>query len=159
MSHSHPAGLLATYNSLTDKHLAGYFNNTRIRRHLLRSGLITRSGRILSEKEYKVNNMKQDHQKYIRECLARAIFHKVLDMERYRQLEIKRKLDDLARRERIQRLKGEHTRRFIEDNMPILTPHPPAGPKTNRGHSVLAEEGRSSPLTLVSPIKHSVPAN
>lgn len=25
--------------------------------------------------------MKQDHQKYIRECLARAIFHKVLDME------------------------------------------------------------------------------
>lgn len=32
--------LLATYNSLTDKHLAGYFNNTRIRRHLLRSGLV-----------------------------------------------------------------------------------------------------------------------
>lgn len=159
MSHSHPAGLLATYNSLTDKHLAGYFNNTRIRRHLLRSGLITRSGRILSEKEYKVNNMKQDHQKYIRECLARAIFHKVLDMERYRQLEIKRKLDDLARRERIQRLKGEHTRRFIEDNMPILTPHPPAGPKTNRGHSVLAEEGRSSPLTLTAPRPYTAPGN
>lgn len=32
--------LLAAYNSLTDKHLAGYFNNTRIRRHLLRSGLV-----------------------------------------------------------------------------------------------------------------------
>ncbi|KAH0505180.1 Glutamate-rich protein 3 [Microtus ochrogaster] len=32
--------------------------------------------------------------------------------------------------------------------MPILTPHPPAGPKSNRGCSVLAEEGRSSPLTL-----------
>lgn len=25
--------------------------------------------------------MKRDHQKYIRECLAQAIFHKVLDME------------------------------------------------------------------------------
>lgn len=25
--------------------------------------------------------MKKDHQKYIRECLAQAIFHKVLDME------------------------------------------------------------------------------
>ncbi|XP_040326589.1 glutamate-rich protein 3 isoform X4 [Herpailurus yagouaroundi] len=81
MSHSQPAGLLAAYNSLTDKHLTGYFNNTRIRRHLLRSGLITRSGRILSEKEYKLNIMKRDHQKYIRECLAQAIFHKVLDME------------------------------------------------------------------------------
>lgn len=159
MSHSHPAGLLATYNSLTDKHLAGYFNNTRIRRHLLRSGLITRSGRILSEKEYKVNTMKQDHKKYIRECLAQAIFHKVLDMERDHQLEIKRKLDTLARKERTQRLKGEHTRRFIEDNMPILTPHPPAGPKTNRGCSVLAEEGRSSPLTLTAPRPYTAPGN
>ncbi|KAL1772698.1 hypothetical protein HispidOSU_030415 [Sigmodon hispidus] len=159
MSHSHPAGLLATYNSLTDKHLAGYFNNARIRRHLLRSGLITRSGRILSEKEYKVNTMKRDHEKSIRECLAQAIFHKVLDMERYHQLEIKKKLDTLARKERIQRLKGEHTRRFIEDNMPILTPHPPAGPKTNRGYSVLAEEGRSSPLTLTAPRPYTAPGN
>lgn len=105
MSHSHPSGLLATYNSLTDKHLVGYFNNTRIRRHLLRSGLITRSGRILSEKEYKLNIMKRDHQKYVRECLAQAIFHKVLDMERYHQLEIKKKLENLARKERIQRFK------------------------------------------------------
>ncbi|XP_061267557.1 glutamate-rich protein 3 isoform X3 [Bos javanicus] len=99
------ARLLAAYNSLTDKHLAGYFNNTRIRRHLLRSGLITRNGRILSEKEYKLNIMKKDHQKYIRECLAQAIFHKVLDMERYHQLEIKKKLETLARKERIQRFK------------------------------------------------------
>ncbi|EPY85668.1 hypothetical protein CB1_000356006 [Camelus ferus] len=57
------ARLLAAYNSLTDKHLAGYFNNTRIRRHLLRSGL----------------------------C--------------YHQLEIKKKLETLARKERMQRFK------------------------------------------------------
>lgn len=31
---------LATYNSLTDKHLVAYFSNTRIRRHLQRSGLV-----------------------------------------------------------------------------------------------------------------------
>jgi len=31
---------LATYNSLMDKHLIGYFNNTRIREHLQRSGLV-----------------------------------------------------------------------------------------------------------------------
>ncbi|XP_074191053.1 glutamate-rich protein 3 isoform X1 [Rhinolophus sinicus] len=147
MSHSHPAGLLAAYNSLTDKHLAGYFNNTRIRRHLLRSGLITRSGRVLSEKEYKLNIMKRDHQKYIRECLAQAIFHKVLDMERYHQLEIRKKLETLARKERIQRLKGEPTRWSMENNMPVLSPHPPAGPKTNRGHSVLVDEGPTRPIT------------
>ncbi|XP_012577478.1 PREDICTED: glutamate-rich protein 3 [Condylura cristata] len=157
MSHSHPAGLLAAYNSLTDKHLAGYFNNTRIRRHLLRSGLITRSGRILSEKEYKLNIMKRDHQKYIRECLAQAIFHKVLDMERYHQLEIKKKLESLARKERIQRFKGEHTRWSVENNMPVLSPHPPVGPKTNRGHSVLVDEGHSSPLTLTAPRPYTAP--
>lgn len=32
--------LLLAYNSLTDKHLTGYFSNTRIRRHLLRAGLV-----------------------------------------------------------------------------------------------------------------------
>ncbi|XP_054422829.1 glutamate-rich protein 3 [Pteronotus mesoamericanus] len=157
MSHSHPSGLLAAYNSLTDKHLAGYFNNTRIRRHLLRSGLITRSGRILSEKEYKLNIMKRDHQKYIRECLAQAIFHKVLDLERYHQLEIKKKLETLARKERIQRFKGEPIRWSIEKNMPVLSPHPPAGPKTNRGHSVVVEEGHSSPVTLTAPRPYTAP--
>ncbi|XP_048208093.1 glutamate-rich protein 3 [Perognathus longimembris pacificus] len=151
--------LLAAYNSLTDKHLVGYFNNTRIRRHLLRSGLITRSGRILSEKEYKLNIMKRDHQKYIRECLAQAIFHKVLDMERYHQLEIKRKLEALARKERIQQFKGEHTRKFVENNMPVLSPHPPTGPKTSRGHSILIDERYSSPLTPTAPRPYTAPGN
>lgn len=32
--------LISAYNSLTDKHLAGYFSNTRIRRHLQRAGLV-----------------------------------------------------------------------------------------------------------------------
>ncbi|XP_012998556.2 glutamate-rich protein 3 isoform X1 [Cavia porcellus] len=159
MSLSHPAGLLAAYNSLTDRHLAGYFNNTRIRRHLLRAGLITRSGRILSEKEYKLNIMKRDHQKYIRECLAQAIFHKVLDMERYHQLEIKRKLETLARKERIQRFKGEHTRHSVQNNMPILSPHPPAGPKMHRGPSILVNEGHSGPLTLTAPRPCTAPGN
>nr|KAF6377977.1 glutamate rich 3 [Myotis myotis] len=157
MSHSHPAGLLAAYNSLTDKHLTGYFNNTRIKRHLFRSGLITRNGRILSEKEYKLNIMKRDHQKYIRECLAQAIFHKVLDMERYHQLEIKKKLETLARKERIQRFKGEPTRWSIEKNMSVLSPHPPVGPKTHRGHSVLVDEGHPSPITVTAPRPHTAP--
>ncbi|XP_023574073.1 glutamate-rich protein 3 [Octodon degus] len=159
MSLPHPAGLLAAYNSLTDKHLAGYFNNTRIRRHLLRSGLITRSGRILSEKEYKLNIMKRDHQKYIRECLAQAIFHKVLDMERYHQLEIKRKLETLVRRERIQRAKGEYTRHSVENSIAVLSPHPPTGPKTHRGHNILVNEGHSSPLTLTAPRPYTAPGN
>ncbi|XP_067846948.1 glutamate-rich protein 3 [Heptranchias perlo] len=127
---------LATYNSLTDKHLTGYFNNTRIRRHLQRAGLVTRNGRIVSEKEYRLNIVRKDHQKYVRECLAQAIFHKVLDMERHHQLEIKKRLEDLARRERIQRIKVERARRSDDDIVPFLSPRPPTGPRI--GHRSLS---------------------
>ncbi|RXN34566.1 glutamate-rich 3-like protein [Labeo rohita] len=80
MSHLNP-GLISAYNSLTDKHLTGYFNNARIRRHLQKVGLITRSGRIVPDKEYKHKLIQRAHQRHVRECLAQAIFHKVLDME------------------------------------------------------------------------------
>eukprot|EP00062_Callorhinchus_milii_P003440 gi/632940723/ref/XP_007885471.1/ PREDICTED: glutamate-rich protein 3 [Callorhinchus milii] len=132
MSHSYPGQL--AYNSLTDKHLAGYFNNTRIRRHLQKAGLITRSGRIVSEKEYRLNIVRKDHHKYVRECLAQAIFHKVLDMERHHQIEIKKQLEDFARRERVQRIKVERARRSDEDFVPFLSPHPPTTPRI--GHRI-----------------------
>ncbi|XP_048458370.1 glutamate-rich protein 3 isoform X2 [Rhincodon typus] len=134
MSQSH-TGPLATYNSLTDKHLTGYFNNTRIRRHLQRAGLVTRNGRIVSEKEYRLNIVRKDHQKYVRESLAQAIFHKVLDMERHHQLEIKKRLEDFARRERVQRIKVERARRSDEDIIPFFSPRPPVFPR-NCHHSV-----------------------
>ncbi|XP_072107017.1 glutamate-rich protein 3, partial [Mobula birostris] len=120
------SGPLETYNSLTDKHLTRYFNNTRIRRHLQRVGLVTRSGRIVSEKEYRLSIVRKDHQRYVRESLAQAIFHKVLSMERLHQQEIQRKLEDLSRRDRIQRIKVDRTRRPDEDLIPLLLPRPPA---------------------------------
>ncbi|MGH0147830.1 UNVERIFIED_CONTAM: hypothetical protein FKN15_048050 [Acipenser sinensis] len=104
-------GTLAAYNSLTDRHLTGYFSNTRIRRHLQKVGLITRHGRIVPDKEYRHNIMRRDHQKYVRECLAQAIFHKVLDME------------------------VDRSKRYDED-FPFLSPRPPTAPKNgNAGHS------------------------
>ncbi|NXK31906.1 ERIC3 protein, partial [Piprites chloris] len=137
---------LATYNSLTDKHLVGYFSNARIRQHLQRSGLISRSGRIIPEKEYRLNAMRRDHQRYVQECLARAIFHKVLDMERHHQLEIKRKLEYSAKKERVQKIKylvpqrhiflffqEEQFRRSVEDATPMYSPHPPLGPRNHSG--------------------------
>ncbi|NWS15628.1 ERIC3 protein, partial [Pachyramphus minor] len=131
---------LATYNSLTDKHLVGYFSNARIRQHLQRSGLISRSGRIIPEKEYRLNAMRRDHQRYVQECLARAIFHKVLDMERHHQLEIRRKLEYSAKKERVQKIKvslgccwEEQFRRSVEDAIPLHSPHPPLGPRNHNG--------------------------
>ncbi|XP_063201329.1 glutamate-rich protein 3 isoform X4 [Chroicocephalus ridibundus] len=134
-------GFLATYNSLTDKHLAGYFSNTRIRRHLRRSGLISRSGRIISEKEYRLNAMKRDHQRYVQECLAQAIFHKVLDMERHHQLEIKRKLENSVRKEKVRKIKVQQSRRSVEGASCMRSPHPPLGPKNRYGlHPLVAGE-------------------
>ncbi|XP_035270186.1 glutamate-rich protein 3 isoform X6 [Anguilla anguilla] len=126
------SGLLSTYNSLTDKHLAGYFNNTRIRRHLQRVGLITRSGKIVPDKEYRLKLVRRDHQRHVRECLAQAIFHKVLDMERHHQIEIKRKLEDFARRERVHKIKVERSKRYDEDVIPLISPKPPSGPRNGR---------------------------
>nr|XP_048717415.1 glutamate-rich protein 3 isoform X3 [Caretta caretta] len=159
MSHPHP-GSLATYNSLTDKHLAGYFSNTRIRRHLQRSGLISRSGRIISEKEYRLNAMRKDHQRYVRECLAQAIFHKVLDMERHHQLEIKRKLENVVRKDRVQRIKVERSRRSVEDINPLLSPHPPAAPRNHYGRHALVDGEQSSPSqSSSSPRPNTAPGN
>uniref|UniRef100_A0A3B5LQS9 DUF4590 domain-containing protein n=1 Tax=Xiphophorus couchianus TaxID=32473 RepID=A0A3B5LQS9_9TELE len=72
---------LPAYNSLTDKHLADYFSNSRIRKHLLKAGLITRSGRIVPEKDYKHKLIQTANQNNVRECLAQAIFQKVLERE------------------------------------------------------------------------------
>uniref|UniRef100_A0A8C5FYZ7 DUF4590 domain-containing protein n=1 Tax=Gouania willdenowi TaxID=441366 RepID=A0A8C5FYZ7_GOUWI len=119
--------LISAYNSLTDKHLAGYFSNTRIRRHLQRAGLITRSGRIVPDKEYRHKLIQRAHQRHIRECLAHAIFHKVLEMERLHQKEIKRKLEEYARRERVHKIKVERSKRCEEDMIRILSPRPPMG--------------------------------
>uniref|UniRef100_A0A8C2ZQ12 Glutamate-rich 3 n=1 Tax=Cyclopterus lumpus TaxID=8103 RepID=A0A8C2ZQ12_CYCLU len=124
--------LISVYNSLTDRHLAGYFSNTRIRRHLQRAGLISRSGRIVPDKEYRHKLIHRAHQRHVRECLAQAIFHKVLEMERVHQIEIKRKLEEFARRERVHKFKVERSKRYEEDMVRILSPRPPTGARCIR---------------------------
>ncbi|XP_029905551.1 glutamate-rich protein 3 [Myripristis murdjan] len=164
MSHLSP-GLISAYNSLTDKHLTGYFNNTRIRRHLQRVGLITRSGRIVPDKEYRHKLLQRAHQRHVRECLAQAIFHKVLEMERLHQIEIKRKLEEFARRERVHRIKVERSKRYEEDIIRILSPRPPTGPRGVRAqhsgpegeHSESSESpGSSRPNTAPGKMQRPV---
>ncbi|XP_041133381.1 glutamate-rich protein 3 [Polyodon spathula] len=154
-------GTLAAYNSLTDRHLTGYFSNTKIRRHLQKVGLITRHGRIVPDKEYRHNIMRRDHQKYVRECLAQAIFHKVLDMERHNQIEIKRKLEDFERKERVQRIKVDRAKRYNEDVVPLLSPRPPTAPKNGNAcqsgpeasQSETSEPNSTSPRPCTAPGK------
>ncbi|NXQ23775.1 ERIC3 protein, partial [Alaudala cheleensis] len=150
---------LETYNSLTDKHLVGYFSNARIRRHLQKSGLISRSGRIIPEKEYRLKAMGRDHHRHVLDCLADAISHKILDMEdrsrncctdisqcpvmgflfllhwqRHHQLERKRRLENSLSRDKMQPIKLEQITGSVEEIIHVHCPHPPLVP---RSHHVL----------------------
>ncbi|KAM6077712.1 glutamate-rich protein 3 isoform 3-T4 [Theristicus caerulescens] len=85
--------------------------------------------------------MRRDHQRYVQECLAQAIYHKVLDMERHHQLEIKRNLENSVRKERVQKIKVEQFRRSVEGASPMRSPHPPLGPRNcYRLHPLVAGE-------------------
>ncbi len=47
---------------------------------------------------------RKEHKKHVRELLAQAIVHKTLDMERARQVAIKRKLEEIAKIELVRRV-------------------------------------------------------
>uniref|UniRef100_A0A096MBK8 Glutamate-rich 3 n=1 Tax=Poecilia formosa TaxID=48698 RepID=A0A096MBK8_POEFO len=122
---SRPPRFLPAYNSLTDKHLADYFSNSRIRKHLLRAGLITRSGRIVPEKEYRHKLIQTANQNHVQECLAQAIVHKVLEREHYHQIDVKRKQVEFEKKQRVQRFKVERCKKYEEEMIRALTPCPP----------------------------------
>ncbi|XP_046560992.1 glutamate-rich protein 3-like isoform X2 [Haliotis rubra] len=122
---------LSGYNSLSDKHLAGYFANDRMRGHLRKSGLITRRGQIVSETSYRLNIARKEHKKHVKDLLAQAIVHKTLDLERHRQVAIRQKLEEIAKIELVQRVKTQRVRRSDEDILPFLSPRssrPQSGP-------------------------------
>ena len=65
---------------------------------------MTKTGHIVSESTFRLNMAKKEHKKHVRELLAQAIVHKTLDMERMRQVNIKKKLEEIAKIELVQRV-------------------------------------------------------
>lgn len=105
MSHV-DAGPLANYNSLLDPHLSGYFSTTRIKKHLRKAGLVTRGGAVVTENEFRVRMARKEHRRQVRDMLASAIVNNTLDMERRRQVLIRRKLEEIASIELVKRVKA-----------------------------------------------------
>ncbi|XP_076457028.1 uncharacterized protein LOC143291186 isoform X2 [Babylonia areolata] len=120
MSHIHQ-GPLATYNSLTDNHLSGYFSNGRMRRHLRKAGLVSKQGEIISEATYRLNVSRKEHKKQVKDMLAQAIVHKTLDLERTRQAEIKKKLEEISKIQLVQRVRVLY---LDDDGQPITPANP-----------------------------------
>ncbi|XP_078721464.1 uncharacterized protein LOC144937831 isoform X2 [Lampetra fluviatilis] len=125
-----PPGPLVAYNSLEDKHLAAYFSSARMRRHLRRVGLIKRSGELVSERAYKLQVARKEHQERVREVLAQAILDKALHMEHYRQAAIRRKLEEISKLKRIRRIQTARGQQAERDALRILHPHPPPERRT-----------------------------
>lgn len=48
---------------------------------------------------------RKEHKKHVKDLLAQAIVHKSLDIERTRQVEIKRKLEEIAKLELVRRVR------------------------------------------------------
>lgn len=48
---------------------------------------------------------RKEHKKHVKDLLAQAIVHKTLDIERNRQVEIKRKLEEIAKLEVVRRVR------------------------------------------------------
>jgi len=66
---------------------------------------VSRRGNIVSENQYRVNMARREHKKHVKDLLAQAIVHKTLDLERYRQVEIKKKLEEIAKIELVRRVR------------------------------------------------------
>uniref|UniRef100_A0A8C8BMZ2 DUF4590 domain-containing protein n=1 Tax=Otus sunia TaxID=257818 RepID=A0A8C8BMZ2_9STRI len=128
-----PPRLLENYNSLKDKHLAEYFNNTRIRQHLQRSGLISRSGRIIPEKEYRLNAIREEHLRYIREYLAGTLLGKPLDTEHHDHPGAKKQPGKNVKKAKPREVKAKPSRRPVGNTRFTYFPHPPPGPSNRRG--------------------------
>ena len=48
---------------------------------------------------------RKEHKKHVRELLASAIVHKTLDLERMRQVEIRKRLEEIAKMELVRRVR------------------------------------------------------
>lgn len=66
---------------------------------------IRRNGRLVSENEYRSRIAQKEHRKHVRDVLAQAIVHKALDMERQRQVAIRKKLEEIAKLDLVARVR------------------------------------------------------
>ena len=94
---------LATYTSLTDQHLAEYFSNPRVLKHLKRMGMvcditlscvnnrlcmmcntvqqIDRYGKIMDEESIRLKHLREEHKVQQREMLAESIVQQAIELE------------------------------------------------------------------------------
>jgi len=102
--------VLASYNPLTDPHLAAHYSNRRRRKQLKSAGLIRKNGEIISEREWLLQNQNKEARSHMKDLLAQAVVHKALEIERNRQVDIRNQLEMMAKKERVRRIRAERSK-------------------------------------------------
>ncbi|KAF7258599.1 hypothetical protein EG68_05974 [Paragonimus skrjabini miyazakii] len=105
MPHLGEASPLETYNSLADRHLVNYFRSSRMRKHLMKIGLVTKDGEILPEAEYRELSNRESQKRALLELIAKAIVERSLEAERIRQGKIRRTLEEICKMHRVRRMR------------------------------------------------------
>ncbi|CAF0833286.1 unnamed protein product [Rotaria sordida] len=93
------------YESLTDPHLNAYFNNKRIRRHLIKAGLINRHGDILPPPSYEVALARRTKRREIKAKLSHMITNYIVEDEQKRQAFLRNQFDFAIKRARVQKIR------------------------------------------------------
>jgi len=105
--------VLASYNPLTDPHLAAHYSNRRRRKQLKSAGLIRKNGEIISEREWLLQNQNKEARSHMKDLLAQAVVQKALEIERNRQVDIRNQLEMMAKKERVRRIRAERSKTEI----------------------------------------------
>ncbi|OAF64278.1 hypothetical protein A3Q56_08020 [Intoshia linei] len=100
-------GPLLEYNSLLDPYLKNYFTKPRMRHHLVKAGLINKSGFIISEENCKKVNSKKQKHKFVQDSLAQLIVNETVSFDLKRQKEIKDKLIEISNIENVIKIRNE----------------------------------------------------
>lgn len=59
----------------------------------------------MSENTFRLQHQRKEHQKHVRELLAQAIVNKAVDMERSRQVAVRKDVERIAKVELVRRVK------------------------------------------------------
>ncbi|VDP85494.1 unnamed protein product [Echinostoma caproni] len=86
-----------------------------MRKHLIKTGLVTEDGEIRPEAEYREIKSKESQKRALLEIIAHAIVERSLEAERIRQGNIRRTLEDICKLHRVKRIRWSTLKTSIRE--------------------------------------------
>ena len=107
---SRPCNTLERYNSLLDPNLQGYFSGSKIRKHLKKSGLISKNGTLRTQAEIDEFNHKYESKRQLNNLLAKAIVMKAAELDRQKIFEEKKIRLEMEKKQKVMNARAKKQR-------------------------------------------------